>query len=778
MPPNFPRKSCFRIVLLLSLYSLHAGAQEKDTVLLLQQRSAAKTDSARFSISLDLYNASYVLHPLQGKAYAEQMLAIAMRNDALYMKYQSYRTLAHIYTKMRNYKNVFLYTGLAYKAAVEMRNRTLIFDAAMARANAHMDAENFEQGSRHLQIARNIALENGDILQQAMVERAAAVYYAGLNKHVQAVECFRKAIRQATEAGNEKLAANARSLMVNSLTELGKFGEAKDVLSELLEYYKKNNSIYGEARVYSELGRVHVMNGVTEEGIRYYERAGQLYLRHNNTPEYALLLADLCGILMANKEYGPVPRYLRLTDSLLSLADYSPGRAALALRQAQYFSETGATEYADSVFGVASALIGKEENLQYAIDLRQTLVAHYYRQGRNREGDSLMYAAASLIRETKDPEVIERMLHMIRQRNEGLDSHSFRMLRMLYTRGDTGKTKVPVIPGNGPGALPVRFLNSLNPYSLAPDSFNREMTTDYNRMLAEFNNKSRIREVGDSLQVQQKDLALAQEDLKLTRELLRMSQLAIAGAALILVLVSVILVLWIRAGRQEKKLRKQAEQLKKLETEKRKKAEQYGSQISTLHAHGTHSAQNHTAMLNTIVQKLEHEGRITKDGADVLRRKTIALFHMYDSLYIDIAPTGNVNLRLYIDKLCGHMAELYRELAEISVSIEQDLWLEPRKALILGAIITELVTNSCKHAFRDGMGAIRVSIYPAEPEKELILHYRDNGSGMSGMRKGSRGMEQIRDSVQDLNGSSEFYNDEGCHFKLNFPQTLVQIQTE
>lgn len=101
-PPNMLRRAAL-LISICCLIPTTAPSRASDTIQLLRQRSTAVTDSARFSLSIDLHNATFITYPAQSKTYAQQMLAIALRTNDPQMKYRAYWALARYYTKIRNY---------------------------------------------------------------------------------------------------------------------------------------------------------------------------------------------------------------------------------------------------------------------------------------------------------------------------------------------------------------------------------------------------------------------------------------------------------------------------------------------------------------------------------------------------------------------------------------------------------------------------------------------------------------------------------------------------
>jgi two-component sensor histidine kinase len=120
-----------------------------------------------------------------------------------------------------------------------------------------------------------------------------------------------------------------------------------------------------------------------------------------------------------------------------------------------------------------------------------------------------------------------------------------------------------------------------------------------------------------------------------------------------------------------------------------------------------------------------------------------------DQLNLD-RGIGRINLAEYLRALCNNLSER-REGISIETEVEP-VELPHARAVPIGLIVNELVTNALKHAFPDGRaGAIRVEFnVPSWGEARLCV--RDDGVGMGPPRAGSSGMELVRRLVQQIGG--------------------------
>jgi len=130
---------------------------------------------------------------------------------------------------------------------------------------------------------------------------------------------------------------------------------------------------------------------------------------------------------------------------------------------------------------------------------------------------------------------------------------------------------------------------------------------------------------------------------------------------------------------------------------------------------------------------------------------------------------------------CDYLITLTRGLAEgwKGTGVPVEVVVEPTKvqlgvdtAIPCGLIVTELVTNALKHAFRHAAsGSIRIRAI-AEPEGWLELTVRDNGMGMpEGVdfrRSGSLGLELVSSLVRQLGANVEIERVGGTSFTIHF----------
>ena len=133
--------------------------------------------------------------------------------------------------------------------------------------------------------------------------------------------------------------------------------------------------------------------------------------------------------------------------------------------------------------------------------------------------------------------------------------------------------------------------------------------------------------------------------------------------------------------------------------------------------------------------------------------------------------TGLIDLADYLQALCGNLSQR-RQGVVVESSLESAAMPHSR-AVPLGLVVNELVTNALKHAFPQGrQGTIRVE-FQAMPPGEGRLCVRDDGIGMGPPRPGSSGTELVRRLVQQVGGRIEqMPQAQGTGFCVTFPLVL------
>ena len=185
-----------------------------------------------------------------------------------------------------------------------------------------------------------------------------------------------------------------------------------------------------------------------------------------------------------------------------------------------------------------------------------------------------------------------------------------------------------------------------------------------------------------------------------------------------------------------------------------------------------HRVKNNLNMMTSILglqeENAEDENIRIFIRQNTLRIKSIALVH--ELLYKE-TNFKDVNLHDYIDNLMHHILSISKQ-THIHTHMQIDtLHLNTDDVIHVGIVVNELITNSLKYAFEQKKGTISITLKKAE--EGYLLHYWDNGKGMSEetLQQGGFGLDLITLSVTHLEGEMSIDASNGFSCTILFKGT-------
>ncbi len=185
-----------------------------------------------------------------------------------------------------------------------------------------------------------------------------------------------------------------------------------------------------------------------------------------------------------------------------------------------------------------------------------------------------------------------------------------------------------------------------------------------------------------------------------------------------------------------------------------------------------HRVKNH---LQSVMATLSLSRRRMPDGAareaiDTTITRLSVLARVYDRLELKPGGEAVVSARDFIQGLCTDLQPSLIDLRPVALraNVANEV-IELGRAVSLGLVINEALTNALKYAFPDD-AAGNVTVNLDRDGDRLMLEVADDGVGMAPEQRGTgTGTKLIRALAQQLGGTVEWQGPPGTQVILNFP---------
>jgi two-component sensor histidine kinase len=184
----------------------------------------------------------------------------------------------------------------------------------------------------------------------------------------------------------------------------------------------------------------------------------------------------------------------------------------------------------------------------------------------------------------------------------------------------------------------------------------------------------------------------------------------------------------------------------------------------------SHRVKNKFTMISSIIALQARQGSDEVRGAlDDIAGRVQVIATVHDYLQVS-RRDGLIAMQDYVVGLCRSLSEALGRPGTVALSSSSvDVQLPPEKALAVGVIVNELVTNAFKYAFEEGRtGRVRVEL--AREDDKLVLSVTDNGIGCENPQSGL-GTRLVSTFAAQLGGTAAWERpvEGGCKAIVEFP---------
>ena len=178
------------------------------------------------------------------------------------------------------------------------------------------------------------------------------------------------------------------------------------------------------------------------------------------------------------------------------------------------------------------------------------------------------------------------------------------------------------------------------------------------------------------------------------------------------------------------------------------------------------------SLLNLQADQVKSKTLINAFNECVARIQSMAMVH--EQLYYSDDLT-NIPFRTYIKKMSNELIRSYHLKTVIALNLKiKDIFLSIDKAIPLGLILNELLTNAMKYAFLEmEKGRITISLQ-IRKDQFIELIFQDNGIGIPEdidfEKTESLGLYLIKILTQQIDGTVMVTREHGTAYKIVFPR--------
>ncbi len=236
------------------------------------------------------------------------------------------------------------------------------------------------------------------------------------------------------------------------------------------------------------------------------------------------------------------------------------------------------------------------------------------------------------------------------------------------------------------------------------------------------------------------------------------------------------LVIWLfrrSYDREQQTIMQQKKELETLYKEAQEKNEYIESLIRELHHRVKNNLQVVSSLMSLQSNRIqdEHAKMALEEG----KKRVDAMALIHQKLYLD-QELAAVNMQEYLQQLSTSLAGsfgLHPSVVQTKVKLQQPS-MDMDRAVSIGLITNELVTNAMKHAF-NGIKNPHLLIELEQKENKLQLVVADNGVGLqySNRTENNFGLKLVDILVHQLDAELEVHNHEGTRYTIQMEAEQV-----
>ncbi|HPR31631.1 MAG TPA: histidine kinase dimerization/phosphoacceptor domain -containing protein [Prolixibacteraceae bacterium] len=470
-----------------------------------------------------------------------------------------------------------------------------------------------------------------------------------------------------------------------------------------------------EAIIYSLLGTNFVNDNDYDSGVNYLKKALDFFCEQKDSARIAVTLSNIGEAFRKNQEPDSAESYFLKAYALAQTFTDQEHSALISGNLGMLHFARGNYPLARKELQKAIDFYLLKENVHMVTVFNSELAGVMIAENQEREGEKLLLESLEMAKEA----------HMKEQIRD--------ICLKLSKYYEEEKKFVPAL----------RYYKQ---YKLFADS------------LADVENVRKMEQQLSKFALSQKEEEI--DNLNRINRLQRWLSFTLASGVVVFILFSFFLYranLWIR-------------KTNKLLSEQKQMVEQREKEKALLLKELNHRVKNNLQMVASLLnlQSRQLKGHPAAEALTAGKLRVEALTLIHQKLYRDDVDTA-INIREYIEELAknlvlnfGQEFQLNLDLRPVVIGID--------KAIPLGLILNELITNSLKYG-KEGLPFPALSIRMQEQDHAVVIQISDNGPGLPDdfdwKKSASFGLRLVHSLVAQLNGKIEYQKEKGSNWLVS-----------
>ena len=648
-------------------------------------------------------------------ADAQQGLASYQQTKNEEGQVDAYLQLSGIYSRLNKYKLSLDFDSTSYALANKIG-----YKKGMALSLGLMGRNLSQLGN--LKLSEEKTLEALQLLKEAGLEEDMAdihnrlgVIYRRLSETKKSLYHFDEGIAKATKFKNEPVLGVLYMNKANSFTEAARYDESVEMHLKSIKIKEKIKDERGLLQSFNNIAIVYMRTKQYETSLDFYKKANVLANKFNSKTNMGYNFVNMASLYIAMNRKDSVSQLFEQAIKAFTETEEKPGMALSYHNYGNFLLEQKQLDKAEEMLTKALTLRKETQSLYDIASSMNVLGSLLTQKGKTKEAQDLLLQSMA----------------MLKSENSVRQKDVYKYLAANYRA--TGQ------------------MEEAYKYQAGYISMSDTLATE--------NEVTNMLRSQSAYEVEKRDaqLALAKKDKELQELLVnkKNDQLIYLMIAFgLAILLSVVFYINLKNKKQHAVV-----------------LEQKNTQIETLIKELHHRVKNNLQVVSGLLalQSNRMEDGNARQAMDEGRNRVDAMAMIHQKLYMNDALAG-VNIKEYLENLSTSLAGSFgfrNNQIETSVHLS-DATVNIDKAIPIGLIVNELVTNAFKHAFSNvSQPLVNISLANnADGSMELTI--ADNGNGMAENSATSKsfGMKLVRTLVDQLDGTMDIKFNKGTSFNI------------